>query len=418
MTKKAEIITFGCRLNIYESEILKQGVKEHKIKDTAIFNSCAVTSESVRQVKQSIRKRKREFPNEKIIVTGCAAQVEPETFANMDEVDLVSGNIEKRNIKNIISNKVNQKKIEVQNIMETKQSLNGLIDGYDNRSRAFVEIQNGCDHRCTFCIIPFGRGNSVSKSVKNIINEINLMIEKGHKEIVLTGVDIASWGHDLDVKSNLGFLVKKILQGSPNLTRLKLSSMDVIGFDEELLEIIATDKRILPHIHLSLQAGDNMILKRMKRRHSRDDAINLCNSIREKRPEVAFGADLITGFPTETDEMFLNTLNIVDECGLDWLHVFPFSPRPGTPAAKMPQNDKAISKQRAKILREKGEKIKRNHLENLIGKEIEVFIEKNNTGHTNQFAPVKLEENYEPGTSIIAHINQSDNNFVYGKSAN
>ena len=418
MTKKAEIITFGCRLNIYESEILKQGVKEHKIKDTAIFNSCAVTSESVRQVKQSIRKRKREFPNEKIIVTGCAAQIEPETFANMDEVDLVSGNIEKRNIKNIISNKVNQKKIEVQNIMETKQSLNGLIDGYDNRSRAFVEIQNGCDHRCTFCIIPFGRGNSVSKSVKNIINEINLMIEKGHKEIVLTGVDIASWGHDLDVKSNLGFLVKKILQGSPNLTRLKLSSMDVIGFDEELLEIIATDKRILPHIHLSLQAGDNMILKRMKRRHSRDDAINLCNSIREKRPEVAFGADLITGFPTETDEMFLNTLNIVDECGLDWLHVFPFSPRPGTPAAKMPQNDKAISKQRAKILLEKGEKIKRNHLENLIGKEIEVFIEKNNTGHTNQFAPVKLEENYEPGTSIIAHINQSDNNFVYGKSAN
>jgi threonylcarbamoyladenosine tRNA methylthiotransferase MtaB len=418
MTKKAEIITFGCRLNIYESEILKQGVKEHKIKDTAIFNSCAVTSESVRQVKQSIRKRKREFPNEKIIVTGCAAQIEPETFANMNEVDLVSGNIEKRNIKNIISNEVNQKKIEVQNIMETKQSLNGLIDGYDNRSRAFIEIQNGCDHRCTFCIIPFGRGNSVSKSVKNIINEINLMIEKGHKEIVLTGVDIASWGHDLDVKSNLGFLVKKILQGSPNLTRLKLSSMDVIGFDEELLEIIATDKRILPHIHLSLQAGDNMILKRMKRRHSRDDAINLCNSIREKRPEVAFGADLITGFPTETDEMFLNTLNIVDECGLDWLHVFPFSPRPGTPAAKMPQNDKAISKQRAKILREKGEKIKRNHLENLIGKEIEVFIEKNNTGHTNQFAPVKLEENYEPGTSIIAHINQSDNNFVYGKSAN
>ena len=418
MTKKAEIITFGCRLNIYESEILKQGVKEHKIKDTAIFNSCAVTSESVRQVKQSIRKRKREFPNEKIIVTGCAAQIEPETFANMNEVDLVSGNIEKRNIKNIISNEVNQKKIEVQNIMETKQSLNGLIDGYDNRSRAFVEIQNGCDHRCTFCIIPFGRGNSVSKSVKNIINEINLMIEKGHKEIVLTGVDIASWGHDLDVKSNLGFLVKKILQGSPNLTRLKLSSMDVIGFDEELLEIIATDKRILPHIHLSLQAGDNMILKRMKRRHSRDDAINLCNSIREKRPEVAFGADLITGFPTETNEMFLNTLNIVDECGLDWLHVFPFSPRPGTPAAKMPQNDKAISKQRAKILREKGEKIKRNHLENLIGKEIEVFIEKNNTGHTNQFAPVKLEENYEPGTSIIAHINQSDNNFVYGKSAN
>ena len=317
MTKKAEIITFGCRLNIYESEILKQGVKEHEVKNTSIFNSCAVTAESVRQVKQSIRKRRREFPEEKIVVTGCAAQIEPETFSKMQEVDLVSGNIEKRDILNILSKEKNSKKIEVQNIMETRQSLNGLTDGYDNRSRAFIEIQNGCDHRCTFCIIPFGRGNSVSKSVKNIINEINLIIEKGHKEIVLTGVDIASWGHDLDKKSNLGFLVKKILQGSPDLTRLKLSSMDVIGFDDELLEIIATEERILPHIHLSLQAGDNMILKRMKRRHSRDDAINLCKKIRKRRPEVAFGADIITGFPTETEEMFLNTLNIVDECGLD-----------------------------------------------------------------------------------------------------
>ena len=418
MTKKAEIITFGCRLNIYESEILKQGVKEHEVKNTSIFNSCAVTAESVRQVKQSIRKRRREFPEEKIVVTGCAAQIEPETFSKMQEVDLVSGNIEKRDILNILSKEKNSKKIEVQNIMETRQSLNGLTDGYDNRSRAFIEIQNGCDHRCTFCIIPFGRGNSVSKSVKNIINEINLMIEKGHKEIVLTGVDIASWGHDLDKKSNLGFLVKKILQGSPDLTRLKLSSMDVIGFDDELIEIITTEERILPHIHLSLQAGDNMILKRMKRRHSRDDAINLCKRIRKRRPEVAFGADIITGFPTETEEMFLNTLNIVDECGLDWLHVFPYSPRPGTPAAKMPQNDKKVSKQRAKILREKGEKIKKIHLEGLVGKKIEVFIEKNNTGHTNQFAPVKLEESYEPGTSILAHINQSDNNFVYGKLAN
>ncbi len=418
MTKKAEIITFGCRLNIYESEILKQGVKEHEVKNTSIFNSCAVTAESVRQVKQSIRKRRREFPDEKIVVTGCAAQIEPETFSKMQEVDLVSGNIEKRDILNILSKEKNSKKIEVQNIMESRQGLNGLTDGYDNRSRAFIEIQNGCDHRCTFCIIPFGRGNSISKSVKNIINETNLMIEKGHKEIVLTGVDIASWGHDLDKKSNLGFLVKKILQGSPDLTRLKLSSMDVIGFDDELIEIIATEERILPHIHLSLQAGDNMILKRMKRRHSRDDAINLCKKIRKRRPEVAFGADIITGFPTETEEMFLNTLNIVDECGLDWLHVFPYSPRPGTPAAKMPQNDKKVSKQRAKILREKGEKIKKNHLEGLVGKKIEVFIEKNNTGHTNQFAPVKLEESYEPGTSILAHINQSDNNFVYGKLAN
>jgi threonylcarbamoyladenosine tRNA methylthiotransferase MtaB len=414
MTKKAEVITFGCRLNIYESEILKQGVKEHKIKDTAIFNSCAVTSESVRQVKQSIRKRKREFPNDKIIVTGCAAQIEPETFSSMSEVDLVSGNIEKRNIANLISSK-SINKIEVRNIMENQQELNGLVDGYDNRSRAFIEIQNGCDHRCTFCIIPYGRGNSISKSVKNIINEINLMLEKGHKEIVLTGVDIASWGYDLDKKSNIGFLVKKILKGCPKLMRLKLSSMDVIGFDDELLEIITTESRVLPHIHLSLQAGDDMILKRMKRRHLRNDAISLCKKIRASRPEIAFGADFIVGFPTETNEMFLNTLNIVDECGLDWLHVFPFSPRPGTPASKMPQTDKVVSKERARTLREKGEKIKKLHLGNLVGKDVEVFVEKDNKGHTNQFAPVKLAENYKPGTSVIAHISNSDDSFVYGR---
>ena len=293
-----------------------------------------------------------------------------------------------------------------------------MVDGYDNRSRAFVEIQNGCNHRCTFCIIPYGRGNSASKSVKNIISEINLMLEKGHKEIVLTGVDIASWGHDLESKSNLGFLVNKILKGCPDLNRLKLSSMDVIGFDEQLLEIITSEKRILPHLHLSLQAGDNMILKRMKRRHLREDAINLCSEIRKKRKDMAFGADLITGFPTETDEMFLNTMKIVDECNLDWLHVFPFSPRPGTPAAKMPQNKKEVAKERARILRGKGEEIKKLHLGNLVGKKIEVFVEKNNSGHTNQFAPVKLEDDFLPGSSVIAKIVKSDSNFVYGKSIN
>jgi threonylcarbamoyladenosine tRNA methylthiotransferase MtaB len=244
------------------------------------------------------------------------------------------------------------------------------------------------------------------------------MLEKGHKEIVLTGVDIASWGHDLESKSNLGFLINKILKGCPDLNRLKLSSMDVIGFDEQLLEIIVSEKRILPHLHLSLQAGDNMILKRMKRRHLREDAINLCSEIRKKRKDMAFGADLITGFPTETDGMFLNTLKIVDECNLDWLHVFPFSPRPGTPAAKMPQNKKEVSKERARILRDKGEEIKKLHLKNLVGKEVEVFVEKNNSGHTNQFAPVRLEDNFLPGSSVIAKIIKSDNNFVYGKSVN
>lgn len=418
MNRDAEIITFGCRLNIYESEILKQGIKKSNIKNTSVFNSCAVTSETVRQVKQSIRKRKREFPGDKIIVTGCAAQIDPKTFSEMEEVDIVSGNLEKRDINNLIKKDKPKAKINVSNILENKQNLNSLTDGYDNRSRAFVEIQNGCNHRCTFCIIPYGRGNSSSKSVKNIINEINLMLEKGHKEIVLTGVDIASWGHDLETETNLGFLIDKILKGCPDLKRLKLSSMDVIGFDDQLLEIVSSEKRILPHLHLSLQAGDNMILKRMKRRHLREDAINLCSKIREKRNDMAFGADLITGFPTETDEMFLNTIKIVDECNLDWLHVFPFSPRPGTPAAKMPQNKKETSKKRAKILREKGEEIKKAHLKNLVGKEIEVFVEKNNSGHTNQFAPVKLEDEFLPGTSVIAKIFKSDDNFVYGKSIN
>ena len=418
MNRDAEIITFGCRLNIYESEILKQGVKKGNIKNTSVFNSCAVTSETVRQVKQSIRKRKRQFPDDKIIVTGCAAQIDPKTFSEMEEVDIVSGNLEKRDINNLIKKDKLKAKINVSNILENKQNLNSLTDGYDNRTRAFVEIQNGCNHRCTFCIIPYGRGNSSSKSVKNIINEINLMLEKGHKEIVLTGVDIASWGHDLETKTNLGFLIDKILKGCPDLKRLKLSSMDVIGFDDQLLEIVSSEKRILPHLHLSLQAGDNMILKRMKRRHLREDAINLCSKIREKRNDMAFGADLITGFPTETDEMFLNTIKIVDECNLDWLHVFPFSPRPGTPAAKMPQNKKETSKKRAKILRDKGEEIKKAHLKNLVGKEIEVFVEKNNSGHTNQFAPVKLEDEFLPGTSVITKIFKSDDNFVYGKSIN
>ena len=242
------------------------------------------------------------------------------------------------------------------------------------------------------------------------------MLETGHKEIVLTGVDIASWGHDLEKKSNLGFLISKILIGCPNLKRLKLSSMDIIGFDDQLLDIVSSEKRVLPHLHLSLQAGDNMILKRMKRRHLREDAINLCSKIRGKRKDVAFGADLITGFPTETNQMFLNTLKIVDECNLDWLHVFPFSPRPGTPAAKMPQNKREVSKERARILRNKGEEIKKLHLNNLVGKEVEVFVEKNNSGHTNQFAPVKLEDNFLPGSSVIAKIIKSDNNYVYGKS--
>src|SRR6056300_553433 len=342
MSRDAEIITFGCRLNIYESEILKQGIKKDNIKNTSIFNSCAVTSETVRQVRQSIRKRKREFPEDKIIVTGCAAQIEPKTFSDMKEVDIVSGNLEKRDVKKLTANNGSNTKINVSNILENKQKLNGLVDGYDNRSRAFIEIQNGCNHRCTFCIIPYGRGNSSSKSVKNIINEIKRLVDSGYNEVVLTGVDLTSWGADLPAAPKLGDLVMRILKLVPNLNRLRISSIDSIEVDDNLMQAIADEPRLMPHLHLSLQHGDNLILKRMKRRHAREDAIAFCEEARRLRPEIKFGADIIAGFPTETEAMFENSLKLVEECGLTWLHVFPYSARKGTPAARMPQAPKAV----------------------------------------------------------------------------
>ena len=319
MSKKSEVITFGCRLNIYESEIIMQDLKENAVTNTSVFNSCAVTSESVKQIKREIRKKRKESPNRKIVVTGCAAQIEPETFQRMPEVDQVIGNIEKRHIH---SNLEKNNRVEVQDIMSLNNSLNGLKKGYSDRTRAFVEIQNGCNHRCTFCIIPYGRGNLRSKKSKSITKEIKTLIVEGHKEIILTGVDIASWGQDFEKEGKLGELVKDILKELPKLERLRLSTMDVIGFDNILIENITQNDRILPHIHLSLQSGDNMILKRMKRRHSREEAINLCNRLKKVRPEISFGADLIVGFPTESEEMFQNTLKIVDECRLDWIHVF------------------------------------------------------------------------------------------------
>ena len=412
MGKEPEIFTFGCRLNSYESEIIEQNLIEKGLKDIAVYNSCAVTEEAIRQVKYSIRKKRRDEPNTKIVVTGCAAQIEPQSFLEMEEVDKVLGNSEKREISSHLLRNNNNL---VSDIMINEDPLNSLRNGYKSKTRAFVEIQNGCNHRCTFCVIPFGRGNLRSKSKEQIIKEINNLINEGHKEIILTGVDIASWNMENKKEASLGILIEYILSEAPRLERLRLSSMDVIGFDEKLIDLIANNKRILPHIHLSLQSGDNLILKRMKRRHLREDAIDLCDQLKQKRPEISFGADLIVGFPTETEEMFQNTLDIIEECQLDWIHAFPFSPRPGTPAAKMPQNDNKLIKQRSKILRDVAKQRKIKHLENLVGKNIEVFVEKDNKGHSNQFAPIKLiEKEIKSGQTITALIKSSDENFAHG----
>ena len=412
MGKEPEIFTFGCRLNSYESEIIEQNLIEKGLKDIAVYNSCAVTEEAIRQVKYSIRKKRRDEPNTKIVVTGCAAQIEPQSFLDMKEVDKVLGNSEKRDISSHLLRNNNNL---VSDIMINEDPLNSLRNGYKSKTRAFVEIQNGCNHRCTFCVIPFGRGNLRSKSKEQIIKEINNLINEGHKEIILTGVDIASWNKENKKEANLGILIEYILSKAPRLERLRLSSMDVIGFDEKLIDLIANNKRILPHIHLSLQSGDNLILKRMKRRHLREDAIDLCDQLKQKRPEISFGADLIVGFPTETEEMFQNTLDIIEECQLDWIHAFPFSPRPGTPAAKMPQNDNKLIKLRSKILRDVAKQRKIKHLENLVGKNIEVFVEKDNKGHSNQFAPIKLiEREIKSGQTITALIKSSDENFAHG----
>ena len=412
MGKEPEIFTFGCRLNSYESEIIEQNLIEKGVKDIAVYNSCAVTEEAIRQVKYSIRKKRRDEPNTKIVVTGCAAQIEPQSFLEMEEVDKVLGNSEKREISSHLLRNNNNL---VSDIMINEDPLNSLRNGYKSKTRAFVEIQNGCNHRCTFCVIPFGRGNLRSKSKEQIIKEINNLINEGHKEIILTGVDIASWNMENKKEASLGILIEYILSEAPRLERLRLSSMDVIGFDEKLIDLIANNKRILPHIHLSLQSGDNLILKRMKRRHLREDAIDLCDQLKQKRPEISFGADLIVGFPTETEEMFQNTLDIIEECQLDWIHAFPFSPRPGTPAAKMPQNDNKLIKLRSKILRDVAKQRKIKHLENLVGKNIEVFVEKDNKGHSNQFAPIKLiEKEIKSGQTITALIKSSDENFAHG----
>lgn len=395
--KKPQVITFGCRLNTYESEIIKGHASNAGLDNAVIFNTCAVTSEATRQAKQSIRRMKRKNPNADIIVTGCAAQIDPKQFSEMPEVAKILGNEEKLSAQSYQDFGISKnEKVAVNDIMSVKKTAPQLIDGYEERSRAFVQVQNGCDHRCTFCIIPYGRGNSRSVPVGEVVSQIQKLVDNGYQEVIITGVDITSYGPDLPGKHTLGTLCQKILTNVSDLKRLRLSSIDSIETDEALFDAITTDMRMMPHLHLSLQSGDNMILKRMKRRHTREDAIEFCNAVTKKRPDVVFGADIITGFPTETEDMFENSMKMVEDCNLTYLHVFPYSEREGTPAARMPQMDRSIRKTRGAKLRALGEEKLEAFLSSQVGNDVEILVEKamkdENAilGHTEHFAPAKI----------------------------
>ncbi|MGO4389275.1 tRNA (N(6)-L-threonylcarbamoyladenosine(37)-C(2))-methylthiotransferase MtaB [Microvirga sp. 2YAF29] len=403
-----EVVTFGCRLNIYESETMQRHAEDAGLGEVIIVNTCAVTSEATRQARQSIRRIARDKPDARIIVTGCAAQVEPETFASMPEVAQVLGNHEKMRPETWNAMRdfgVGQtEKVLVNDIMAVKETAMHLIDGVRGHTRAFVQVQNGCDHRCTFCIIPYGRGNSRSVPMGAVVSQVRILVEHGSREVVLTGVDITSYGTDLPGEPKLGALVKSILRHVPELERLRISSIDSVEADDDLLDAIANESRLMPHLHLSLQAGDDMILKRMKRRHLRSDAIAFCEQVKQLRPDMVFGADIIAGFPTETEEMFSRSLDIVEECGLTHLHVFPFSPRPGTPAARMPQLARDVVKDRAKRLRDKGEAALLKHLSGEVGARRNVLIEANQVGRTEGFTLVRFTGEVKQGTIVPTMI--------------
>lgn len=406
-----DIVTFGCRLNTYESEVMRREAEEAGLGGLAdgavIFNTCAVTGEAVRQAKQAIRKARRENPAARIIVTGCAAQTDPDAFAGMDEVDLVLGNEEKlraHNYRALPDFGVNQfEKARVNDIMSVKETAGHLVDAIEGRARAFVQVQNGCDHRCTFCIIPYGRGNSRSVPMGAVVEQVRRLSGNGYGEVVLSGVDLTSYGADLPGAPKLGRLVAAILRQVPDLPRLRLSSIDSIEADEALMEMIAGEPRLMPHLHLSLQSGDDMILKRMKRRHLRDHSIRFCEDVRKARRDIVFGADIIAGFPTETDAMFENSLKIVEECGLTHLHVFPYSPRKGTPAARMPQVDRRVVRERAARLRAAGDAAYRRHLDALVGTGQSVLVEREGLGRTEGFSLVALDAG-RPGEIVGVRI--------------
>jgi threonylcarbamoyladenosine tRNA methylthiotransferase MtaB len=389
--QNVEVVTVGCRLNAYESEVIRKRAAEDGLSDAVIFNTCAVTGEAVRQARQAIRKMRRERPDARLIVTGCAAQIDPAAFGAMDEIDLVLGNAEKTQAGAYAIAAPDAPRVRVNDIMSVRETAGHLIDGLKERARAYVEVQNGCDHRCTFCIIPFGRGNSRSAPAGEVVEQIRRLTAEGYREVVLTGVDVTSWGSDLPGQPTLGQLVARILKLVPDLPRLRLSSIDAAEIDPDLLRCMGEEPRLMPYLHLSLQAGDDMILKRMKRRHSRQQALDLVASVRAVRPDVAFGADLIAGFPTETDEMFDNTVALVEQTGLAFLHVFPFSPRPGTPAARMPQLDRGLIKRRAERLRAAGDAALIRHLEAQIGKVLCGLVERAGTARADDFSEIRFE---------------------------
>jgi len=411
MSKAPVFTTLGCRLNSYETEAMKALCAEAGVGDAVVVNTCAVTSEAVRKARQEIRKLRRENPEARLIVTGCAAQTEPQTFSQMEEVDLVIGNSEKMRPETWAALGPDfvgtSEAVQVDDIMSVTETAGHLIDGFGTRSRAYVQVQNGCDHRCTFCIIPYGRGNSRSVPAGVVVDQIKRLVDRGYNEIVLTGVDLTSWGADLPATPRLGDLVLRILKLVPDLPRLRISSIDSIEVDPSLMQAIADEPRLMPHLHLSLQAGDDMILKRMKRRHLRDDAIRFCQEARRLRPEMTFGADIIAGFPTETEAMFESSVRLVQECHLTWLHVFPYSPRPGTPAARMPQVDRTAIKDRAARLRAVGEQQVAKHLSEQIGTSHNILMESSRLGRTEQFAEVEFLDDRPEGTIVSARIHRA-----------
>ena len=409
MDRRAPIFaTLGCRLNAYETEAMKDLAAAHGVGDAVVVNTCAVTSQAVRKARQEIRRLRRENPHARVIVTGCAAQTDPDGFAAMPEVDHVIGNVEKMQAetwKGLAPDLIGTTEpVQVDDIMSVTETAGHLIDGFGTRSRAYVQIQNGCDHRCTFCIIPYGRGNSRSVPAGVAVQQIQRLVARGYNEVVLTGVDLTSWGGDLPGGPRLGDLVMRVLKLVPDLPRLRISSIDSIEADDNLMRAIADEERLMPHLHLSLQAGDDMILKRMKRRHLRDDAIAFCAEARRLRPEITFGADIIAGFPTETEAMFENSLSLVQDCGLTWLHVFPYSPRPGTPAARMPQVDGRVIRDRAARLRAAGARAVARHLDAQVGRDHAVLMESPTLGRTAQFAEVTFAAPQPEGRIVPARI--------------
>lgn len=408
----------GCRLNAYEVEAMKDLAGQAGLKNAIVVNTCAVTAEAVRKARQDIRKLRKAHPDARLIVTGCAAQTEPETFAAMQEVDAVIGNTEKMQPETwhgLSADFIGETEaLQVDDIMSVTETAGHLIDGFGTRSRAYVQVQNGCDHRCTFCIIPFGRGNSRSVPAGVVVDQIKRLVDKGFNEVVLTGVDLTSWGADLPATPRLGDLVMRILRLVPDLRRLRISSIDSIEVDDNLMQAIATEPRLMPHLHLSLQHGDDMILKRMKRRHLRDDAIAFCEEARKLRPDMTFGADIIAGFPTETDAMFDNALRLVNECDLTWLHVFPYSARPGTPAARMPAVNGKIIKQRAARLRAAGAAQVDKHLTAQIGRTHHVLMENPHMGRTEQFTETVFDDPQIEGSIVSTQITDVRNGQLFG----